>query len=288
MKRNIKSLRHAPTPISSRRGLNNGQKMPASRIGNSQFTRNESPASSLKTYPNAAGGSRTTLGAQYLLEPGETIIASSRDVSAGTIGFFGFGVNDAYDLYLLDKSGGGYILVVFMKLQFVFEDFNKNIWTQSEKVDFANNFKKAINAVWGNKVLKVARNGKKISLQFRFEMILDQWCITEHWEIHVKKVTGFSQSWVNPYTGKVQLDSQDLTPTEKSYPSGFKGTKGKQRGVVHEFGHMLGLPDEYDIVNGPHSNDFGSIMNRGESVLSRHSSQYINWLNNVLKENKIQ
>lgn len=43
-----------------------------------------------------------------------------------------------------------------------------------------------------------------------------------------------------PSNGKVQLDSEDLTTVSKA--KGFK----QKGGAVHEFGHMLGLLDEYN------------------------------------------
>ncbi len=48
----------------------------------------------------------------------------------------------------------------------------------------------------------------------------------------------FRASYVAYKKGQVTLDSEDLVPVNK-------GAKTPQRGAVHEFGHMLGLDDEY-------------------------------------------
>lgn len=114
----------------------------------------------------------------------------------------------------------------------------------------------------------------------RFDIWSGGWSFSEHWEIHVKKVDKFTVSSVNPITGIVNLDSNDFNYVPK------KGG-GLQRGAVHEFGHMLGLADEYK-VGTPYTNDINSIMNSGESVRNRHNAVYTKWLDKVLALKGIQ
>ena len=57
----------------------------------------------------------------------------------------------------------------------------------------------------------------------------------------------------------------------------------KQRGITHEFGHMLGLNDEY-LVTSTFSKDYKSIMHSGETILKRHDTPYMQWLNKNLPE----
>lgn len=76
------------------------------------------------------------------------------------------------------------------------------------------------------------------------------------------------------------MDSLDLKLIRK------KGGKF-QRGAVHEFGHMLGLSDEY-FKSSKFSKDYKSVMNSGEKVYSRHDMPYMKWLNAKLVEHKVK
>lgn len=211
-----------------------------------------------------------------ILKAGETEIASEIDVRAGTIGMGG--VNDAFDLYLVKLKNNNYRLIIFMKVQFFFEDGNGGKWTLAEKTSFVNNWKFAIQATWGGKLIKTLKLGKMVSIDFRFKTQIGGWML-DHWEITVEKVSKFAVSSVNPVMGNVSLDSLDLKLIRK------KGG-GRQRGVVHEFGHMLGLDDEYK-KDSPFHKDYKSVMNGGETVLKRHDAQHMKWLEKKLKEKGI-
>lgn len=49
-----------------------------------------------------------------VLRPGEKLIARQRDYTSGSIGWFGRGVNDAYDLYFVENTNGSFTLILFM------------------------------------------------------------------------------------------------------------------------------------------------------------------------------
>ena len=196
---------------------------------------------------------------------------------------FGRGFNDAYDLYLVEDVKGDLVLIIFMKLQFIFNDSSNFKWLDIEKRDFVKKFTLEVNKKWGNmRILKILSTGKIVHIDFRFNTWIGGFSISEHWEIHISKIKKgtFGRSSVNAKLGYVNLDSEDL-----NYAS--KGGGFKQRGAIHEFGHMLGLDDEYK-VGSPHEKDYSSIMNRAESVNYRHDLVYVSWLDKLLIKHKYQ
>jgi hypothetical protein len=210
----------------------------------------------------------------------EKLIASKKDYHSGTI--VPGGVHDAYDLYLTQTESGAYLLIVFMKVQFFFKDGKNSKWTTSEKNSFVQNWTTSIKNAWGNKrVIKVLSNGKSVTLDFRFKTQIGGW-MHDHWEITVTKIPkgSFSTSYVTPKPRHTNLDSEDLTPTDKGH-SQF------QRGAVHEFGHMLGLEDEYQTTSA-YSGQYSSVMNRGEMVNPRHDTYYLKWLDEILTKKNIK
>ncbi|WNG13362.1 hypothetical protein [Cystobacter fuscus] len=220
-----------------------------------------------------------------VLNPDEKLIDYVTDYRSGTIGLLG--VNDAYDLYLAQQRSGNYILVAFMKIQFFFKDDGKLSWTAFEKVDFVNQWRAAIQQTWGGgRTIKTLKSGKSVGVDFRFQTKIGGWML-DHWELTVKKVPkgSFDVSSVNSVGGNTSLDSEDLTFAVKQRDK-LTGAIYKQRGVVHEFGHMLGLDDEYES-SSPHNKDYASVMNSGEVIMPRHDAVYMGWLNETLLAKKI-
>lgn len=210
-----------------------------------------------------------------VLKSGEKLIVKE------TVAWWWFhkGVSDPlYDIYLVEDSSKNLILVIFMKIQFIFEKSKKMPWSLFDKNVFVKRFEHVINEKWGNKrLLKSLYKGKKVYLDFRFESTIS-WSISEHWEVHVKKATKkFEISSVIRRKRRVNLDSNDFTPKK------FRNQKETQRGIVHEFGHMLGLRDEYK-VGSLYVKDVLSIMNHGESIRDRHDYVFIKWLDKILAE----
>jgi hypothetical protein len=219
-----------------------------------------------------------------VLRPGEELIARETDFRSGTSR--SSSVNDAYDLYLARQRSGDYVLIGFMKVQFFFRDGNSNTlkWTVFEKNDFVTRWQQTIQTTWGGRVIKPLRNGKKVRVDFRFQTRIGGWML-DHWELTVRKVESFTVSSVMPGRGNAELDSRDLTPAPKR-KNPQTGVIYRQRGAVHEFGHMLGLDDEYE-PNNPHKNDYASVMNAGETIYPRHDAVYMGWLNETLAEKRI-
>jgi hypothetical protein len=215
-----------------------------------------------------------------IMKPKEILLDYETDIRAGSIGLLG--VNDAFDLYLYISSTGNLRLNVFMKIQFFFKDSKNNKWKPNEKQKFVRDWKTAIKNNWNNKVIKVLKNGKKVSLSFSFETQIGGW-MHDHWEITVTKIPkgDFKVSSVNPILGNVTLDSGDLTRVSK-------GCAGHtQKGAVHEFGHMLGLADEYKS-SSKHVADCQSVMHSGSTTRPRHNSTMMKWLNKTLNKHGIK
>jgi len=197
--------------------------------------------------------------------------------------------NDAYDLALFHEMGrpGRGVLIVKSVLQLQFKDGTSVRpetkgqtlrWAEAEKRSFASDFRAAVLDVWNDKFRITTASTvpavTDIGVQFEVETVIDGWTLADHWELAVEKVDQFSQSWVNDWTGNCSLDSGDLTPVTKS-------AGRTQRGAVHEFGHMLGLRDEYNGANSGNTNwqtDLDSIMHSGEVVRDRHYAMFADWI----------
>lgn len=174
------------------------------------------------------------------------------------------------------------VMVVSMILQFQFSDGSSGAWSAAEKTDFANRFCWAVQDIWNEKhritttstVPVAALRDVGVTLDLRY--FIDGWHTSDDFEIGVTKLPTDS-SWVvsvcSYSSGNTTLDSNDLRPETK-------GATMKQRDAVHEFGHMLGLRDEYAAAkdNTNHLGDLDSIMNVGEVVRPRHYAPFAQWL----------
>lgn len=210
----------------------------------------------------------------------ETLIEYETDVRGGTLGIRG--VNDAYDLYLYELSSGDLRLDLGMKLQFFFKDTPGNSWTEAEKGRFVREWRMAVIKNWGGRVIKHLPSGRKVHLGFDLQTQIGGWML-DHWEISVTKIPSgaFRRSSVNSLLGNVTLDSEDL----RAIPKGCPGHT--QKGAVHEFGHMLGLPDEYP-AGGTHAADCASTMHSGSGLRDRFDSTMVQWLNRALLDHGIR
>ena len=177
-----------------------------------------------------------------------------------------------------------------MKLQFFFKGDGINKWQEIDKLKFITNWESRVRQIWDGHTLKILSNNKPIKLKLDFHIQIDG-IMFDHWEITVKKVPPGStfRSFVRPGLKDVILTENDngITVRKVRKIGGFQ-----QITTAHEFGHMIGLDDEYGPLFGgvqeSHNSDYNSVMNVGSKVKKRHINELISWLNSALQKNNIK
>lgn len=204
------------------------------------------------------------------------LVHSETDITAGILK-----VNDAYDLRLYKLRSGDYDLIVFMKVQFFFRDNGQFVWRQDEKHTFVESWEADIKKFWGGRTFKLLNNGKKVKLNFEFDTQIGG-IMFDHWELTVKKIERgtIESSFAKYRLGNITLDSED-------FQLNFLNAPGFQRAVIHEFGHMLGLDDDYKD-GSKYIHDSLSVMHSAEYIRPRHNSAIKKWLNNAMMYKGIQ
>lgn len=176
------------------------------------------------------------------------------------------------------------VMVVTMVLQFQFNSGSGGDWTSTEKDAFAHNFVDSVISVWSEK-FRISTTStvpvsfaRDVGVIFNFPYYIDGWHTDDDFELSVEKVpaaAAWQVSMCGYSNGETTLDSNDLR-------NETKGASMTQRDAVHEFGHMLGLRDEYAAApasaNKNHLADVDSIMNVGELVRKRHYAPFAAWL----------
>ena len=190
----------------------------------------------------------------------------------------------AYQIKLFPELGRSdrSVLVIRMTLQFLFESGSGGSWTQGEMESFAHTFVDGVIAVWNEKFRitttsnVVAQNCRDVGVVFEFPYYINGWHTDDDFELTVTKVPSNAPWQVSSCgysSGNTTLDSNDMRAETK-------GASMTQCDAVHEFGHMLGLRDEYTAANDNphHTGDLDSIMNVGERVRQRHYAPFAAWL----------
>jgi hypothetical protein len=197
------------------------------------------------------------------------------------------------------------ILLVQVVLKFVFVSKDRD-WTTTEQEQFVSGFKSAAYKAWAGKYqIRSSVFQEDGSMRYHamlgrdtcsveFEILSNGDEKTAHWVCKVQAIPvgGHATSWVDYYNDEINkrvagtalLDSEDLK--ERALTPEASQTSYRQRGVVHEFGHMLGLRDEYAMMDGQvvsnanphHTGSYDSIMNMGEKVYPRHYALLAHWL----------
>lgn len=133
------------------------------------------------------------------------------------------------------------------------------VWqNEAEKTQWKDNFKQEVKDHWSGRFEFAPVNPRQIpcervTVEINIEEPTDP--RQRHFKIKVKKTNSHKKSSVGK--GVAKLDSKD---TEER-------TKGgrKQHGAFHEFGHMLGLPDETGSITS-------SQMSDGDTLVPSHYS----------------
>ncbi len=205
-----------------------------------------------------------------------TIIYQENSVRGGR-------VFNAYDLKLeqINPLSKKCELELSMFIQFFFTPYRGKKWTQPEKIRYINEWIGVIKAVWENDAFlaspqNCSQCSGNIKFKLNFNTQIQGYTLSDHWEIVVNK-TDDKNNAVTPILGKVNLANDAFS--YRKFPKEDKVIY-KQRGAVHEFGHMLGLRDEYKgNIDKEILEDYDSVMNSGESPRKRHFSNIQGWIN---------
>jgi hypothetical protein len=192
------------------------------------------------------------------------VLAARRNVSSGD--------NGHYDIRLLELGVDALTIEVSQSIFFDFRpnELDSNIkWTADEREAFTDQFREQVADTW-NQPDHVTIKGHSVSVRFTFEF--RESASGSQWHIRVFKLKPGGDRLSAVSRGGVSdadLDSND--GRRKNL-----GAETTQTGIIHEFGHMIGLPDEYKGTS-PHLKDRPSIMNWGSTVRERHLAHFVAW-----------
>ena len=199
----------------------------------------------------------------------------------------GLNVGKCYDLHLFGELGNpqGVVLWVVVVCHFKFkEKGEKNwadavAWTAGQQDSFKNDFKALCESTWSDQFKIRTSNASGNSPTTASVVITvrtDGTYWGSHYSIDVYNVSQSKErSFVDGNNGS-EFESVGLIERISSH-----GTK-ERRALVHEFGHFLGLRDEY-LAGGKkftptYQSDDDSIMHSWKLVRPRHYVFFADWL----------
>lgn len=182
------------------------------------------------------------------------------------------GVNGFYDIRLLRAGGNALTIEVSHSIFFNFRPNETNpqiTWSTPERAAFIRQFQTQITATW-DQANHITIKGHPVSI--RFVSDIRNSATGSDWRIRVFKLKSSSSSRQSS-VGRGGVSDADLDSNDGRRK--ILGNQNTQTGIIHEFGHMIGLPDEYR--SGPNVNDRPSVMNHGSTVRNRHLAHLVNW-----------
>jgi hypothetical protein len=195
------------------------------------------------------------------------VLAEERNINHGANGF--------YDLRLSREGEKALVLDVTLTMFFDFvpnEDDPKIVWTQAERDGFSTDWGQQIPGAW-DQTNHTTYRGHTISLRFNCDIRTD--ARDTQWQARIFKMKATSDYRTSAvfrggYRGDydAEFDSND----DLTKPIGDKS----QTAMIHEFGHMIGNPDEYKSSSS-HYSDKMSIMHSGSAVRDRHLDHFVKW-----------
>ena len=215
--------------------------------------------------------------------PNKTLIEYETDIGGGDIN-----VSNAYELALFKGDDQNFELQLGMRLSFIFEDNGLDKWRFEDKRTFIDLWDRTVKHIWDGLCVKSLNNNKLVKLSIAFDYHSR---VMLNWEVTVKKrarEAGF-RSYVAPGSNQVAL-------SDYANEISVRGVRNvgnfQQITSAHEFGHMIGLADEYGSLfggsDGPYSQDYNSVMNIGSKVRQRHVNHILRWLNDTLAKHNIK
>ena len=166
-------------------------------------------------------------------------------------------------------------MTIGIDLSFFF-DFRPNevdpeiTWNDEQRELFAREFQTQIPNAW-NVANHVVVEGQSVSVRFATRIVPDE--NDAQWRIRVYKLKSSASSRQSS-VGRGGASDGDLDSNDGRRKR--LGNESTQTGIIHEFGHMIGLADEYGDDTS-HVGDRPSIMNWGSTVRERHLAHLVDW-----------
>jgi hypothetical protein len=185
-----------------------------------------------------------------------------------------YGSNGYYDIRLRRQGDQAMLIEVALSLFFDFipNGADPNVtWLQQERDSFTQEWLKQIPATWDQRD-HTSHGGYGISLAFICDV--REAAGETQWQAHVMKLksrNAFRTSavcrgcYARNYDAKLDSNDDLLKPGGR-----------RQTAMIHEFGHMLGLSDEY-ASGSSHYADKNSVMNLGTELRERHLKHFVDW-----------
>jgi hypothetical protein len=207
---------------------------------------------------------------------------------------------NAYRVGLWENTGankGTCVLYMELKLNWHFKNMGGTGLSNNQKWDFMKKVVREIKAVWNNGPTIALDQGDRscckcpngTRVEFEIENHLEQSWSNDAWNVWVDVRAGGPGIDAATYTGSVTYNTKTvLLDTEDPVPHHYSSAPAgvTQRGYIHEFGHMLGLRDEYAGPGGDTpwwTGDTRSVMNLGEVVRGRHFGPLAQWVTDEVR-----